>query len=114
MAESISLNHQFLVGIGLGHLEREQQKIVLDKLYKVLQLRVGQAMHSSLTKTEQATFDRLLKEDNEETAQTFLQQVVPDYSYVVRSELEFIASSIVESINQGRVALSEEQEGDHA
>src|SRR5215207_682519 len=102
MPDGITLNHQFLVEIGLGHLESEQQQVIIDKLARVLQMRVGQALYGSLTKSEQMTFERYIDEGNDQGAQAFLARVVPDYPYVVRAELDFIVSSILQSVRQRR------------
>ena len=108
MAQKINLDHQFLVEIGLGHLEPEQQQIVLDKLYRVLELRVGQAMTNSLTKGEHATFDQLTEEGNDEAAHSYLQRVMPDYGFVVRAEVDFIANSVLQSVRRGTVLVGGE------
>ena len=105
---TIRLDHQFLVEIGLGHLESRQQKIILDRFYEVLRLRVGQALSSSLTKNEFATFERLVDEANEEAAQSYLQRVVPDYGVVVRSELNFMANAVFQSIRRGSAIVTAE------
>lgn len=112
MARGIILNHQFLVEVGLGNLERDQESAILDKLYRVLQVRVGKAMTNSLTKSERATFEQLIDEGNSGAAESYLERVVPDYAFVVRAELEFIASSLLQSIRQGGV-LSDTEENPH-
>jgi hypothetical protein len=107
LAREIHLNHQFLVEVGLGHLEGHQQEAVLRKLYEVLQLRVGYALTGSLTKSEMAIFEQLMEEGDHVAAQDYLRRVVPGYGVAVRSELDFIADSLLRSVHQGRVVIAE-------
>ena len=105
MAQDIVLDHQFLVEIGLGHLEAEEQRAILEKLYRVLELRVGQVLATSLTKNERSTVERLMEQGDSEAAKSYMQRVVPDYTFVARTELELIANSIIASVRSGEVTL---------
>lgn len=112
MAHQIRLDHPFLVEIGLGHLESEQQQIILNRLYQVLELRVGQTLVGSLTKNERAMFEQLTDAGDVEAAHNYLQRVVPDYAFVVRTELDSIANAVLQSVRRGTVLVGDRKEID--
>jgi hypothetical protein len=100
----LRIDHQFLVGIGLGHLEEREQEIVQQRIYEIMELRVGHAIASSLTSAQQNEFERLIENDPV-AAESFLERVIPNYEVVVRSELEFIAQAILHSLRQGKAVI---------
>jgi hypothetical protein len=98
------INHQFLVELGLGHLDEREQVVISRRIYDVLEMRVGLALVSSLTKSQQDIFENVMSESPEE-AQAYLSSVVPNYAAVARSELEVIATAIAHSVRQGAVVV---------
>lgn len=106
MRDVFKLDRSFLVELGLGHLDDHQQRHLLERIHKVLEVRTGHIISSSLTNAQLDTFYGLIKEDPERARQ-FLERTVPHYAVVTRSELDFIARSIVQSIRQGTVAIGD-------
>ena len=100
----ININRQFLVELGLGHLDDRQQDILARRIYEVLQLRVGHVFANSMTNAQLDAFQEVMEEDPE-AAQDYLSRTVPHYGPVVRRELESIADAIVKSVRQGTVQV---------
>lgn len=111
MTEVFKLDHPFLVELGLGHLDERQQRALLERIYKVLEVRTGRVIASSLTNAQTETFERLITEDTERAHQ-FLERTIPHYAVVTRKELEFIARSITRSVRHGTVTIGDSKPQD--
>lgn len=104
MVQVAKLDHSFLVELGLGHLDDDQQRYLLRRIYEVLGFRVGQIVSSSLTNAQRDAFEQLIERDPE-LAQDFLENAIPNYALVAHSELNEIARTIAQSIRRGAVVV---------
>ena len=85
--------------MGLGHLDREQQNIILQRIYDALQTRIGAIVAESLTANQTETFSELI-DTNDEAAQAFLERAIPDYAVVVRAELDAVTTHVARRLRE--------------
>jgi hypothetical protein len=95
----IGFNHQMLAEIGLGHLPEHQQDRLLRRMFEVLELRVGAILAGILTNRQAELFNDYI-ENNEDAATAMLHRELPEHAAVVRSELEFILSHVVQRLRE--------------
>jgi hypothetical protein len=91
----IELNRQLLVEIGLGHLPADLQERLLQRIYDVLELRVGAVLGERLSTRQLDDFERTFKRADEAAAHAMLEHDLPEYGPVVRQEFEYILTYVV-------------------
>jgi hypothetical protein len=100
----IQLSRDFLIELGLSHLSRAQQEKLLARVYKVLEMRVGAVLGSSLTARQLDEFEAYIEAGDEARGVAFFESNVPEYSAVVQRELAHISLYISTRLAQASSA----------
>lgn len=84
----ITLDEEFLAGLGLGDLPAEDQRSLLGAIYEQLELTVGMRLAQRLSENELLEFEALVDAGDEGGLSAWLEGHVPDYPEVIRGALD--------------------------
>lgn len=84
----ITLDEEFLAGLGLGDLPCDDQRGLLEAIYQQLELDVGLRLTERLSREELQEFNALMDAGDEDEALAWLQLHAPDYQELVRAALD--------------------------
>lgn len=89
----IALNTAFLDSCGLDGLPANTKRSLLSATYDELELRVGEAISSSLSAAEVDEFEQLVDEDPDRSS-AWLEAHVPHYRTIVGQKVEEITREL--------------------
>lgn len=84
----ISLDEEFLSGLGLGDLSPDDQQSLLTAVYEQLEFSVGRRLVKCMSASERREFETLVDGGDEGQQLAWLQEHVPGYSQIVREALD--------------------------
>jgi hypothetical protein len=102
----IQLNYALLDSLGLGSLNKETKDSLLAHLYDKLELNVGTVIASQLSDTQLDEFEKLIDNNQQQEALSWLQQNYPDYKQVVERELAKLKAELQQ--NAGRILAADQ------
>lgn len=103
--QSFNLNHELLVELGLAHLSPGQERRLLERIYEVLEMRVGAALSRGMTERQRNQFEKFMDTDEDAAAMDFLDANIPEYSAVVQGELLYIYSHVATRLAAATASL---------
>lgn len=97
----ISFDRALLAEVGLGELPADRAGAMLDYLELTCQIHVGERIAARLTNEQLDEFEPIFEADDEEAAQAWLEQALPDYRSIVENEFEVLKNDWIEKGPQG-------------
>jgi len=90
----IRMDRAWLAGLGLAGLADHVKVDLLETAYDTLERRVGTRIANRLSNDDLDRFEKIFQDRDDKAALAFLQQTCPDYTIVVRSELNRLEAEI--------------------
>lgn len=84
----ITLDGEFLAGLGLGALPPDDQRSLLSAIYQQLELRVGMRLTGRMSPEELQDYEAVLDAGDDDRVRAWLQLHAPDYRQLVRKVLD--------------------------
>ncbi|GAA1574729.1 hypothetical protein GCM10009804_34440 [Kribbella hippodromi] len=93
----LKLDTNLLAELGLGALDPESKKALLEHMYSTLELRVGELLMSTLSDASVAEFEELMEAGDEEATLAWLEATCPDYREAVNAVFADLKAEITGS-----------------
>lgn len=93
----IKLDANYLDGLGLGSLPREEANVLLGHIYDTLQLRVGTALANRMTETQLDEFEVFYQAQDDAGALGWLETNFPSYREIVHDEFNALTDEVQHS-----------------
>lgn len=100
------LDDNFLQELGLGSLQAEDKKAMLNHIYETLEMRVGITLARQMTDAQLTEFESFMDTNDEAGALKWLEHNFPNYKQVVADELDKLKSEIKQQAPQILAASS--------
>lgn len=84
----VRIDDKLLEEVGLDRLPADLRKLMLQHIYNTLETRVGFTLAGQMTDAQLNAFERIIDAGEESKGLTWLQENLPRYKDIVKSEFE--------------------------
>jgi hypothetical protein len=97
---------EIIDALNIGHLAKEEQDAIVDKLGTVLMQRVLVTVFDMLPDAERARFEELLNADQMDAVQALIQKNIPNAQEVIQNEIRDGVREHIERVNATTAAAN--------
>lgn len=97
---------EIIDALNIGHLTKEEQDAIVDKLGAVLMQRVLVKVFDMLPEAEKTRFEELLNADQMDAVQALIQKNIPNAQEVIQNEIRDGVREHIERVNATAAAAN--------
>lgn len=94
----IKLDANYLKGLGLGSLSKDEANVLLRHIYETLEVRVGTVLANEMSDAQLLEFEEYFQAQDDASAMRFLEQNFPHYREIVQEEYELLTDEVQRSV----------------